>query len=190
MPFLISSGKVLKYDRGTDSNTRRISHRRVFFGNKILLELLFSEMMENSRRVHVYVLRPFYTDTSIDYSTDKVDPEATPPPPHLPPPALVVNGWTTGRPWTTHLQCGKTFQEHHYGSEVRMIKTVDTPSSLEEKRRFHRTNSDDLAMERILRQKSAGFFDRWDAATEFSKWMVNLLQKRSSVNGSVSQLMI
>lgn len=84
MPFLISSGKVLKYDRGTDSNTRRISHRRVFFGNKILLELLFSEMMENSRRVHVYVLRPFYTDTSIDYSTDKVDPEATPPPPTFP----------------------------------------------------------------------------------------------------------
>lgn len=95
MPFLISSGKVLKYDRGTDSNTRRISHRRVFFGNKILLELLFSEMMENSRRVHVYVLRPFYTDTSIDYSTDKVDPEATPPPP--PSPASTGREWVNNR---------------------------------------------------------------------------------------------
>ena len=45
-----------------------------------------------------------------------------------------------------------------------MIKTVDTPSSLVEKRRFHRANSDDLAVERILRKKSAGFFDRWNAA--------------------------
>ena len=48
-----------------------------------------------------------------------------------------------------------------------MIKTVDTPSGLEKKRRFHRTNSDDLTMGRILRQKSAGFLDRWNPATVF-----------------------
>ena len=51
-----------------------------------------------------------------------------------------------------------------------MIKTVDTPSSLVKKRRFHRTDSHYLAMDRILGQKSAGFLNGRDAATEFSKW--------------------
>lgn len=147
-----------------NNNTERKSHGREFCGNKILLDHMFSQMKKT--RVESMFM-PFYCGTLLatllTWLTLK----------HPHPRSLVVNEWTTRSPWTTHLQCGKAFQKHHNGSEVRMIKTVDTPSSLVKKRRFHGTNTDNLAMDRILGQKSAGFLNGWDTATKFSKWKMN-----------------